>query len=296
MKIKRNILVHNSLPDGFNALMINSGTVHHSHHKAALVTYLNEKFIPEYIDQAYVNKRDWRSLTKEEIACLTPDDTCNDHNTVYLGEIPKELQECFQKIGLHLSKDRDEVFDRFEANPPLTMRANELLNDFLTPLANNKSFKFHCIGVNYPNVELVAANTTMLPKNFKQAEKKFLGIHNDGTQLMTIDTAHEFGNRISINLGTDTRYLLFVNLSLKEAHNMLKEKLDKEEFAKVDVTNIPEYFFKYFPDYPVIRVTQKSYQYYIAATDNYFHDGSTLGGTHLDVCIVYFGSFQPKKN
>lgn len=285
-------MVHNSLPDGANALMINSGTVHHSHHKAALVSYLDEEFIPEYLDHAYVNKRDWRNLTAEELICITADDTRNDHNTVYVGEIPEELKTCFKNIGLEKSVDRDEVFDRFEATPQLTLRATQLLNEFLEPLSNDKNFKFHCIGVNYPNVELVAANTTMLPKGFKQAEKKFLGIHNDGTQLMTIENAHTFGNRISINLGKDTRYLLFVNLSLKEAYNMLSEKLAAEELAKVNVSNIPKYFFAHFPDYPVIRIQQKPYQYYIAATDNFFHDGSTLGGTHLDVCIVYFGSFQ----
>lgn len=292
MKIKKQIMIHNSLPDGANALTINSGTVHHTHHKAALVSYLDEEFIPEYIAHAYVNKRDWRKLTEEELAFLVADETRNDHNTVYIGEISQELKECFKEIGLEESVDRDEVFKRFEANPPLTMKATQLLNDFLTPLANNKKFNFHCIGVNYPNVELVASNTTMLPKGFKQAEKQFLGIHNDGTQLMTIDTAHEFGNRISINLGKDTRYLLFVNLPLKVAHNMLKEKLSTTEIKQVNISNIPEYFFKYFPDYPVIRIQQKPYQYYIAATDNFFHDGSTLGGKHLDVCIVYFGSFQ----
>jgi hypothetical protein len=292
MKIKRQIMIHNSLPDGADALTINSGTVYHTHHKAALVNYLDEEFIPEYVSHAYVNKRDWRKLTEDELASLAVDETRNDHNTVYVGEVPDELKTCFQEIGLQESMDRDEVFRRFEANPSLTMKATQLLNDFLAPLSNNKKFNFHCIGVNYPNVELVAANTTMLPKGFKQAEKKFLGIHNDGTQLMTIDTAHEFGNRISINLGKDSRYLLFVNLPLKEAHNMLKEKLSEAEIANVNVSNIPEYFFKYFPDYPVIRIQQKPYQYYIAATDNFFHDGSTLGSTHLDVCIVYFGSFQ----
>ena len=285
-------MVHNSLPDGADALMINSGTVHHSHHKAALVTYLDEKFIPEYINNAYVNKRDWRPLTEDELACLAPDETCTDHNTVYLGEIPKALQNCFQQIGLQHSMDRDEVFNRFEANQALTLEATQLLNDFLLPKSNHKEFKFHCIGVNYPNIELVASNTTMLQKGFKQAEKKFLGIHNDGTQMMTIDTAHEFGNRISINLGKDTRYLLFMNLPLKEVHNMLAKKLTAEELALVNVSNIPEYFFKHYPNYPVIKVQQKPYQYYIAATDNFFHDGSTLGGKHLDVCIVYFGNFQ----
>ncbi|WP_281989154.1 hypothetical protein [Aquimarina aggregata] len=292
MKIKRHIMVHNSLPEGTGALAINSGTVYHKQHKAALVHYLDEEFTPEYLDHAYVNKRDWRELTAEELECLKPDESCNDVNTVYLGEIPKPLQACFKELQLQESESRDEVFSNFEKNPELTKQATQLLHEFLLPLSNDKKFHFHCIGVNYPNVELVAANTTMLPNGFKQADKKFLGLHNDGTQSMTIDTAHEFGNRISINLGKDTRYLLFVNLPIKEVYAMLKEKLNTSELALVNISNIPEYFFKHFPDYPVIRVEQKPYQYYIAATDNCFHDGSTLGSRYLDVCIVYFGSFQ----
>ncbi len=285
-------MVHNSLPNGANALAINSGTVFHTHHQPPVVKYLDEEFVPEYVAHAYVNKRDWRKLTTEELTCLAPDETRNDHNTIYLGEIPDELKACFKKLELDESADRKEVYVRFQSNPELTQKATQLLHEFLLPYANDKKFNFHCIGINFPNIELVACNTTMLPEGYKQADKKCLGIHNDGTQLMTIETAHEFGNRISINLGKDSRYFLFVNLPLKVAHKMLEEKLSADEFEQINISNIPEYFFKHFPDYPVIRVEQKPYQYYIAATDNCFHDGSTLGGKHLDVCIVYFGSFQ----
>jgi len=285
-------MVHNLLPEGANALAINSGTVFHTHHKPPVVKYLDEEYVPKYVANAYVNKRDWRKLTEEELLGLAPDETRNDYNTLYLGEIPTALKECFKALKLHESADREEVYIRFQSNQELTQKATQLLHEFLLPLANNKKFNFHCIGTNYPNIELVACNTTMLEEGYKQSEKTCLGMHNDGTQLMTIDTAHEFGNRISINLGKDSRYFLFVNLQLKEAHRMLEEKLSADEFQQINISNIPQYFFKNFPDYPVMRVEQKPYQYYISSTDNCFHDGSTLGATHLDVCIVYFGNFQ----
>lgn len=292
MKIKRQLMIHNTLPEGENAITINSGTLHQSQQKAALVNYLDEQFIPEYLDHAYVNKRDWRNLTEKELELLQPDDSRNDYNTVYLGTIPEKLKNCFQKLELENSVDRNHVFEKLGTNPELVHEATQLLDDFLAPISNQKKFNFHCVGVNYPNVELVACNTTMLSEGYKQGDKKFLGIHNDGTQSMTIETAHEFGNRISINLGKDSRYFLFVNLSLTEAHTMLKEKMNPTELAQVNIANIPEYFFKHYPDYPVIKIEQKPYQYYIAPTDNCFHDGSTLGAKHLDVCIVYFGNFQ----
>ena len=292
MEIKRQLMIYNSLPEGENALTINSGTLHHSKQKAATVNYLDEKFTPEYIEKAYVNKRDWRKLTSEELDLLKPDESRNDFNTIYLGVIPEDLKNCFEELKLKESKDREEVFEKLGDQPELVQRVTQLLDTFLQPMSNNKRFDFHCIGVNYPNIELVACDTTMLPKGYKQADKRFLGMHNDGTQQMTINTAHEFGNRISINLGKDARYFLFVNLSLMEAYSMLEETMNPDDLKYVTIATIPEYFFKYFPDYPVLRVEQKPYQYYIAPTDNCFHDGSTLGGKHLDICIVYFGYFQ----
>ncbi|SEB97302.1 hypothetical protein SAMN04489761_2134 [Tenacibaculum sp. MAR_2009_124] len=292
MEMKRQLMIHNTLTEGETALKINSGTVHHSNQKAALVNYLEEKFIPEFVDDAYVTKRDWRSLTDKELKLLKFDENRTDFNTIYLGVIPENLKVCFQRLKLDESVNREEVFSKLGSNPEDVQQVTELLDQFLEPISNNKKFNFHCMGVNYPNVELVACNTTMLPDGYQQSDKKFLGIHNDGTQVMTIDTAHEFGNRISINLGKDSRYFLFVNLALKEAYAMLREKLSSEEIKQVSISNIPKYFFRHFSDYPVIRVEQKPYQYYIAPTDNCFHDGSTLGTQHLDVCIVYFGNFQ----
>ncbi|QHI35934.1 hypothetical protein IMCC3317_12820 [Kordia antarctica] len=292
MEIKRQLMVHNMLPEGSDALTINSGTTHHSKQKTATVNYKGVKFTPEFIPQAYVNKKDWRQLTAKELACLAPNEDRNDFNTIYLGEIPEALQACFETLHLVESTNRDEVFDRLEKDPPAIQKATELLNEFLLPKSNSKKFNFHCIGVNHPNLELVASNTTMLAVGHKESVRKLLGLHNDGTQLMTIKTAHEFGNRISINLGKDPRYFLFVNLHLMEAYKMLQERMSADEFMAVNITNIPAYFFSHFPDYPVLKVQQKQYQYYIAATDNCFHDGSTLGNKNLDITMVYFGSFQ----
>jgi hypothetical protein len=135
---------------------------------------------------------------------------------------------------------------------------------------------------------MLASNTTKLQPGYQPQDMKYMGMHNDGTQEMRLYTAHKFGNRISINVGEETRSFLFVNLSMIQAANMLKKKVDVK---KINLSNIRSLFFEHFPGYPVIRVRQKPYQYYIAATNNFFHDGSTLGNTMLDINFVYFGSF-----
>lgn len=292
MEIKRQIMVHNMLPEGLDALAINSGTTHHSKQKAAVVDYRGEKYTPKFTPQAYLNKKDWRPLNAEEVTCLTPDENRNYLNTIYLGEIPEELRACFETLHLDESIHRKDMFIRLEKDPPTIQKATALLHEFLLPISNNEKFYFHCIGANNPNLELVAANIVMLPSDHKASDRELIGLHNDGTQLMTIETAHTFENRISINLGKDSRYFLFVNLHLVEAHKMLQERMSADEFKLVNISNIPKYFFSNFPDYPVIRIEQKPYQYYIAATYNCFHDGSTLGSKHLDITMTYFGKFQ----
>jgi hypothetical protein len=242
-----------------------------------------------YEDDAYVVKRDWRSLTADEIKCLQANGQRNDYNTVYLGDIPEPIKNLFRKLKLGDAESREEVMEKLKQNAENTRKLNDAINAFLRPISGYKPFHFHCLGINFPNIEMVACNTTQLPPGHHPRDVRYMGLHNDGTVKMTIHTAHKFGNRISINLGNEPRYFLFVNLSMIQALNMLKKKMD---IKKVHIGNIPQMFFKHFPNYPVIRVQQKPYQYYIAATDNCFHDGSTLGNHTLDICFVYFGAFQ----
>ena len=288
MKLRKGISIYNQLPEGYAAVSINSGTVFHTEQPAEMVSFQGYSYRPEYEEYAYVAKRDRRSLSEDEVACLQADDGRNDYNTVYLGEIPEALKDQFRKLGLADSKGREEVMERLKQNAEDTRHLNEGINAFLQPMAGNKPFHFHCLGINFPNIEMVACDTTKLPTGYELKDVRYMGMHNDGTTKMTIHTAHKFGNRISINLSRETRSFLFVNLSMIQAFNMLKRKTN---VAEVNIGNIPRVFFKHFPDYPVIRVRQKPYQYYIAATDNCFHDGSTLGNSELDICFVYFGAF-----
>ncbi|WP_445721844.1 hypothetical protein [Flavobacterium sp.] len=50
-------------------------------------------------------------------------------------------------------------------------------------------------------------------------------------------------------------------------------------------------FFKYYPDYPVFKLKIKPFQYYIAPTDNYIHEGTTSRKNEIDISITYLGYF-----
>ncbi len=288
MIIKKGIGIHNKLPKGFDAIQINSGVVHHKEHTGSQVNYEHFSFMPLYIDEAYIPKRDWRPLDKLEKRIVTPTESLKDHNNIYLGTLPEKAKQLIREIDFSLCKSREDVMQRFGEHKELTMVLNTELHNFLQTISNDKSFHLHCITANLPNVEMVACDITRLHSNFTIPEKKYMGMHNDGTQFMTLHTTYKHGNRICINLGEETRYFLYINLSMIQVHNMLKEVTD---ISKVDVYNVAETFFKHFPDYPVIRIAQEPGHYYIAPTDNCFHDGSTLGNTKLDINMVYFGNF-----
>ena len=293
MELKKGITIDNQFSNGYDAITINSGAVHYTKQAIPVVNYHELSYTPQYVKDAYVTKRDWRKLNRKEIKCLQSSSIKKrkNYNTVYLGEIPEDLKKSFEKLNLKNSVHRNDVLKRFSSDETLTLELSNAISNFLKPISQNKPFNFHTIGVNVPNLEMVGCDTTKLPSGFAPKDVKYLGIHFDRSQKITFRRAFKAGNRISINLGDEPRYFLFVNLSAIQVLNMLKKKVDIKKH-NINIHNIAKYFFKNYPNYPVIRVKLLPYQYYIAPTDNCFHDGSTIDKTKLDISIIYFGSFQ----
>lgn len=291
MKIKKGIMLHHQSSEDYELIKINSGVTHYTKQDTGKVIYEDLSFLPSYEEDAFTPKKNWRVLSAQEIKTLKSTDKRSDSNTIYIGDIPENLRNSFQKLNLAQCKNRNDVFAKFKANPEATLEINQATEEFLKSKADGKPFRFHYLGTNLPNLEVVACDTTVLPADHTEEDKKYMGIHNDGTKFVSPHALYKSGNRLTINLGKETRSFLFINLTMTQALNMLKQKIDTKKHP-VDIINISKYFFEHFPDYPVIKIDQKPYQYYIAPTDNCFHDGSTLGMKGLDIIIVYFGAFR----
>jgi hypothetical protein len=290
MILKQGISIHNLLKDNNDSIFINSGTILNTEQKIENIDFHDNQFTPLYEDKAYFPKRDWRKLNDAEVRTIQAHKNRKDYNTVYTGDIPEKIAHLFMEIDLSNSKNRDEVKQKFANKPKLVELVNNEMQIFLSTISGNKPFNLNCITTNLPNLETVACDITNLPENFTMQQKKYLGLHNDGTQFMTLHTTYKYGNRFMINLSKESRFFYFVNLTMIQAFNMIRNKVGFME-NNLTVHNIAQMFFKHFPDYPVIKILQNPYQYYIAPTDNCFHDGSTLGNKELDVNIVYFGNF-----
>lgn len=289
--IQNGIRLHSTIENFFEEIQINSGTTHHTNQEKSKVNYLDWSFVPQYEDDAYVVHRDWRKLSPEEIKAITATSNRNYYNTIYVGDISDELKEIFEALKFKECLRPEDVHECMKRDHDMTLKLSNTMQAYLNGVANEHPFHFHFIGANLPNIDMVAADNTMLPPDHQEEDKKCMGIHNDGAEPTSVHATYKSGNRFTINLGNETRYFLYVNLSLTQAFNMLKKKLGIS-IEHVDLYNISKLFFKHFPDYPVIRIPQKPYQYYIAPTDHCFHDGSTYGMTTLDVLMIYFGKFQ----
>lgn len=289
--IQNGIKLRSTLDNFFDEVRINSGTIHHSKQEKSKVDYLDWSFVPQYEDDAYMVKRDWQKLSEKEIKALTATSNRNYYNTVYVGDISDELKEIFDALKFKECLRPKDVHECMKRDHDMTLKLSNTMQGYLNEFANEKPFHFHFIGANLPNIDMVAADTNILPSGYREEDKKCMGIHNDGAEPKTVHATYKSSNRFTINLGTETRYFLYVNLSLTQAYNMLKKKFGIS-VEHVDLYNISKLFFKHFPEYPVIKIPQKPYQYYIAATDHCFHDGSTYGMKTLDMLMIYFGRFQ----
>lgn len=290
LKIKKGIVLNHMISDGWARVSINSGTLPYREQDLRAVTFRNWNFIPLFLDKAVVPKHDWRELISAEKSILAG--TAHQcHNAVTLGDTTIELKKLFDQLQVTDLTSREAVLNRIRSKPVLVEAISEAMQQFLLPMSQNQPFHFHCIAVNLPNLELVACDVRKLPPNFTIPERRYEGLHNDGTKSMKIHTMHKRGNRMTINLSKESRIFYFTNLTLRQAYQMLKDTVDQTK-EKITLHNIAPLFFKAFPDYPVVKIIQKPYEYYIAPTDNCFHDGSTLGNSALDINMVYFGSFS----
>jgi hypothetical protein len=96
-------------------------------------------------------------------------------------------------------------------------------------------------------------------------------------------------NRICINLGSNRRYLVFVNLTLRGMMKMCE--VDLGVLDSTAPATLIRLFMSKFVDYPVIRISIDPGAAYIAPTENLLHDGSTFGMLCSDVTLTIRGRF-----
>ena len=268
-----------TFPNKFNTnnLQINSGTILHSQMKFDNLDFPFKK-------NAFIPKNDWRNLSMDEEKQLF-DDNHFDFNFLFIGVLSPEIIKIVQDFGIHNLKNRQDVFEKLRNNPKLLEVFNEKIENFVSELNQDMgAFEFHRLSV-------IPSGRYVTSINLNEDDFEYLGLHIDHSTSFDIESAHLSQNRICINIGNEDRFLYVINLPLKQIQQMLSEKID---ISQLNVENITDYFFEHFSNYPVLKIKQKPFEYYIAPTDNCIHDGSTYNNKFLDITITFLGKFHAK--
>jgi hypothetical protein len=103
-----------------------------------------------------------------------------------------------------------------------------------------------------------------------------VGLHIDNQRGSSL-------HRISINLGSEPRYFLFINLSIDQLYRLVLETDSKAVSKTSGSSRICMTFMQLFPNYPVVKLRVNPGEAYIAPTEHITHDGCTEGTESLDV-------------
>lgn len=138
----------------------------------------------------------------------------------------------------------------------------------------------------------VAGLPTTTPRNYPE----LLGLHIDTAyKQVPFDERKYAPGRLSINVGLDDRFLLFVNLSVEQIQQALADRNVSYHDDPPHATHqFRTAFMACFPEYPVIKVRVRPGEGYIAPTENMIHDGCTVEQEHFDVQFSACGHFQPQ--
>ena len=119
----------------------------------------------------------------------------------------------------------------------------------------------------------------------------FTGLHIDYWDKLELSAIEDARNRISFNLGRSSRYLLFINLTVRTLIQLIEDK-KQIDYENYNQNNVVFDFLSLYPDYPVLKLEIKPFEGYIAPTENMIHDGSTLNIPTKDIQVFSQGYFN----
>jgi len=122
-------------------------------------------------------------------------------------------------------------------------------------------------------------------------DRQLTGLHVDSWYRRGIEGRASSPNRISVNLGVHDRHLLYLNLPLRMIAARVAEARGGAAVEDISFA-LPREFMRFFPDYPVVKLTVAPGEAYIAPTENIVHDGYQERSGGIDLQFTCRGHFR----
>jgi hypothetical protein len=241
----------------------------------------------DYLPESYVPKEDFRQVTHRELVILEgKDNTENYAENLAILKLPNSFKTVIENLNMDGATSQNDLHTTIGTQKELSKQLNIELNNFIEPCLTSIKHK-KVFGIFW-------LKTNIRTVGIQETTKKHMGLHLDSGTTLPIQEYHQAPNRVCINIGKSTRYLLLINKTAKQLLEMIAEKMDTSHINSQE--DIMKAFFKNYPDYPVIKIALNPFEAYIAPTDNVIHDGTTVGMTSPDITIVLFGFFNLRPN
>ena len=226
-----------------------------------------------YDKQAVIPRLPWRMPTLSEKRMLfVRSDQQQAENLVRVFTLPKKI---IPHLTLLINLESPEKL-QFVLEQENVKQGINLIREFIESLRiKDTPSSEYGIGWNASD----QATVTFGNGGFKE------GLHIDNQRDTTME-------RILVNLGAESRYFLFINLSI----NQLRSLISKSDASLVKNnsgrSSIGRMFMHLFPNYPVTKLRIEPGELYIAPTESLVHDGCTQRGQNINPFFTMRAIFQ----
>lgn len=247
--------------------------------RLSINTGIKSVSIPGASHSIFVPKTDW--VAAQDYVVNNLSGTCpleSEQNYISLVKIPKEISDYLSIIGHGLSVCNSAETISLLFKDIYYKHGCNMLFDWVS-----KRFdpNVHFLGHYYrePNLESVSINH----------ENQFVGLHIDSFSNLPITERRNERMRLCVNLGSEPRFLTFINLSLKELMRFIAIASPINEFKCPN--KLVRDFFELYPNFPVFRLQINPLEGYIAPTELIIHDANTMGRSFFDVSVTLLGQY-----
>ncbi|MCC3411677.1 MULTISPECIES: hypothetical protein [unclassified Microcoleus] len=239
-----------------NRLFLSSGT-----EQASVST---DRALTPYCSDAIVPRLPWRTLTSLEQKILFSSKLENLPSLyVSILNIPQNILGYLNDLG----SVEDHRLLKYVLQKERVKKGISLIQEYIeTFRIQSAELSEYRIGWNAPNQMTVTVGS----------DSCRVGLHIDNQRGSSL-------HRISINLGSEPRYFLFINLSIEQLYRLLSETDDNVVSKTSGSSRIGRAFMQLFPNYPVVKLRVNPGEAYIAPTEHITHDGCTEVTESLDV-------------
>jgi hypothetical protein len=247
-----------------------------------------------YFQGAKVPKLPWRKITSLEYDILTKASTQRLRGeSVTILSLDNQTLDPLQEFNLKMRNTLEDYYEIYKL-PRFKLVLENLLAQlsWLSPVRSDRNMVL-AMSVSYPDLYTVA--TDYINHTQPNGDRAFIGLHFDTTSeevLVRDEERIDAKNRICINIGKGDRHLLFINQTATTILNALNPFGNDTTLNLSTTRQSSRDFMNKFPNYPVIRITLKPGEAYIAPTDNIIHDGSSEMSLHPDISLHFLGDFD----